>query len=385
MKKNISLIGSTGSIGVQALEVIERFPGLFTVSGLAARHNAGKLAGQIARFHPREAAITEEKAYESLREMVKGEPVSILQGMEGCRRIARQEEAHLCLVSTVGISGLLPTVDALEHGKTVALATKEVLVAAGSLVMEMAARKGSLIIPVDSEHSALFQCLQGERKEHVRRLILTSSGGPFRGASAAGLAAVTAEQALAHPTWTMGDKITIDSATLMNKGFEVIEAHHLFGIPVDRIEVVVHPQSIIHSLVEFQDGSTLAQMSPPDMRLPIQYALGYPERLPWSWGALDLASVGALTFEKPDMKTFKALRLAYDACAAGGTMPAVLNGANEIAVSAFLNGEIRFPDIGDIVEKTMGAHICTLSPGLPEILEADGWARRHAGLLLQDA
>jgi 1-deoxy-D-xylulose-5-phosphate reductoisomerase len=382
MKKNIAIIGSTGSIGTQALEVIAHFPDRFSVCGLAARRDHALLSRQIEQFHPREAALFEEEPYRKLCERWQGFPIALWKGQEGCRRIASLEDVHLCLISTVGISGLLPAMEAIEQGKTVALATKEALVAAGSLVMKRVKEKKAELIPVDSEHSALFQCLQGAGKGEIQKLILTSSGGPFRGASPGELKDVMPDEALAHPTWKMGKKITIDSATLMNKGFEVIEAHHLFGVSLDRIEVLVHRQSVIHSLVEFVDGSTLAQLSPPDMRLPIQYALGYPERLHKSWQTLDLPALGSFTFEKPDMETFRALALAYEACRAGGTMPAVLNGANEVAVEAFLSGDIGFTDIAEIVEKTMEAHAIKEYHDLLEVMEADRWAQEYTQRLV---
>lgn len=377
-RKNISIVGSTGSIGIQALDVVRRFPERFNVVGLAASSDWKTLVQQAHEFHPLEIALMDESAYENLREHLAGEKITLWSKEEGVSRIASMEQAHTTLISVVGVAGLLPTLAALDTHKTIALATKEVLVVAGDLVMKRARQNRIDIIPVDSEHSAIFQCIGSSDSSSVSRILLTSSGGPFRGYGSEELSEVTLEAALAHPTWSMGKKITIDSATLMNKGFEVIEAHHLFSVPLERIEVIVHPQSIIHSLVEFVDGSTMAQLSPPDMRLPIQFALAYPERLRRMWKTLRLEEIGALTFEKPDMSVFRCLGLAYEAAAAGMTMPCVLNAANEVAVASCLKGRIHFRDIPAVVSGVMHSHEILNNPSLSDIIEVDRWARAGA-------
>ncbi|MDQ7822674.1 MAG: 1-deoxy-D-xylulose-5-phosphate reductoisomerase [Candidatus Eremiobacteraeota bacterium] len=377
MQKKVSIIGSTGSIGRQALEVIGHFSEKFAVAGLAAQKSWQTLRDQLERFHPPEAAIVEREAWSRLVACPGLSALRISSGDEGVARIAGLPENDVVLVAAVGIAGLRPTLAAIEAGHTLALATKEALVAAGSLVMERVRERGVTLIPVDSEHSAIFQCLRAQGRE-VARILLTSSGGPFRGFTARQLRNVTREMALAHPTWMMGSKITVDSATLMNKGFEVIEAFHLFSVPIEKIEVVIHPQSIIHSLVEFCDGSVLAQLSPPDMRLPIQYALGYPEGMPMRWQKLNLAQIGKLTFEEPDLKNFRCLSLAYDALREGGTLPVALNGANEVAVELFLKGLISFTHIPVIIERTMERHAPVREPGLEDIIEADRQARQEA-------
>jgi len=374
MKKRIALLGSTGSIGRQALEVMERFPEKFEVAALTAGSNWELLASQAGKFKPDLVALHDEKLLPRLKEALGNFAGEIAVGSEGILRAATLPESDLVLTALVGVAGLKPTMAALEEGKDIALANKETLVVGGELVMRKAREKGCAILPVDSEHSAVFQCLRGERRREVKKIILTSSGGPFRGFSIGNLARARAADALRHPTWKMGHKITVDSATLMNKGFEVIEARWLFGIPLERVEVVVHPESIIHSMVEFRDGSVKAQMGWPDMRLPIQYALGFPARLDRSWTDLDLVRVGSLTFESP-REEFRCLFLAREASRMGGTMPAVLNGANEEAVRLFLDDKIGFLKIAEVVEGAMAAHSSRENPNIEELMEADAWAR----------
>ncbi len=376
MKKRISIIGSTGSIGAQALKVIREFPHRFSVVGLAADRDWKTLRQQIEDFKPSEVALNDEEAALKLSGALDGSGPRVWSGEEGLLRIASMEQSDMVLVAVVGMAGLLPTLKAIESGHDIALATKEALVVGGELIIPEARSRRVKIIPVDSEHSAIFQCLRKEKKDAVRRLFLTSSGGPFRTLSKAQLECVTLDAALQHPTWKMGRKITIDSATLMNKGFEVLEAHHLFSAPLDAIEVVIHPESIIHSFVEFCDGSTLAQMSPPDMKLPIQYALGYPERLPQCWNPIDLAGIGKLTFARPDTDRFPCLALAFKAGNAGGTMPCVMNAANEVAVASFLNREIPFHAIPDIIESVMNEHHPCKEVTLQALQDTDRWARK---------
>lgn len=377
--KRLSILGSTGSIGQNALAVVSEHPEEFQVVGLAAGRNVKVLAQQIKAFHPRWVSVQDEAAARELQELLSGESApEILVGSEGAMAVASAPEADLVVSAMVGAVGLEPTMAAVEAGKTVALANKETLVAAGPLVMARVAAKGTALIPVDSEHSAIFQALEGHRREEVRRLWLTASGGPFRTWPKEKLATATPAEALKHPNWTMGAKITVDSATMMNKALEVIEAAVLFGIPVSRVEVFIHPQSIIHSLVEFVDGSVLAQLGWPDMRLPIAYALAYPRRLPLNSEPLDLGKVAQLTFERPDLERFPALRLGYVAGEIGGTMPAVLNAANEVAVAAFLQGRLAFPDIPRIVEETMAAHEPMPLESLHQVLTVTDWARDYA-------
>jgi 1-deoxy-D-xylulose-5-phosphate reductoisomerase len=382
--KRLSILGSTGSIGQNALAVAAEHPGEFQVVGLAAGKNVGVLAAQIREFRPRWVSVQDEAAARELRQLLAGFPsLEILAGPEGAVAVAAAPEADLVVSAMVGAVGLKPTLAAIEAGKTVALANKETLVAAGSLVMAAVAKNGAALIPVDSEHSAIFQALEGQRRDAVRRLWLTASGGPFRTWPQEKLAAATPAQALKHPNWAMGAKITIDSATMMNKALEVIEASVLFDLPVSRVEVFVHPQSIIHSLVEFVDGSVLAQLGWPDMRLPIAYALSYPRRLPLQAEPLDLGKVAQLTFERPDFERFPALRLGYEAADLGGTMPAVLNAANEVAVAAFLEGRLSFPGIPRVVQETMAAHSAAPLENLAQVLEVNHWAREYARELVR--
>jgi 1-deoxy-D-xylulose-5-phosphate reductoisomerase len=374
MKKNIVILGSTGSIGRQALDVIEWHKSYFNVLGLAARKNIELLEKQVKAFHVPFAAVQDTDAAEVFAQRLDGEKTHCLSGDEGLLELVRHPDVDLILVAVSGLSGLLPTLEAISHNKNIALANKETLVAGGDLVMRSAQKAGVQIIPVDSEHSAIFQCL--ERSSAVDRLILTASGGPFRKMRYEDLKKVSPERALRHPTWQMGEKITIDSATMMNKGLEIIEARWLFDIDYDHIEVVIHPQSIIHSLVAYQDGSVLAQMGYPDMRIPIQYAFFYPERKSNEVKKLDLVQVRELTFEKPDSDRFPCLRLAREAGKIGGTMTTVLNAANEEAVYAFLRGKISFTAISELVQEVMSLHNPKIGVmELEEILDADKWAR----------
>ncbi len=362
--KRIVVLGSTGSIGQQTLDVVRAHPGRFRIVGLAAGRNIDLLAKQIEEFNPKFVSC-------SSNDLPAGAGYEVMSPEE----IASHPEADIVVMATSGKAGLSPTLEAIKAGKTIALANKEVLVMAGEIVTRLAKANNARIIPVDSEHSAIWQCLKGESK-NMSRIILTASGGPFYKYSPAQLERVTVEQALNHPSWKMGEKVTIDSATLMNKGLEVIEAHWLFHAPYDNIRILIHPQSIIHSMVEFADGTIKAQLSYPDMRLPIQYALSYPERLPNpSLPLLDWSRVGSLTFQQPDLSAFPCLRLAIEAGRQGGTYPAVLCGADETAVELFLSGRIKFIDIAGLVESTLEQHKAIADPTLEEIIGTDGWAR----------
>jgi 1-deoxy-D-xylulose-5-phosphate reductoisomerase len=376
-RKRVVILGSTGSIGESALKVARDIPERMEVVGLAAGRSAKSLLAQAAEFRPRAVALYESEGLGELRGALPA-GIACHGGAEGLIELATMPEADLVLISIVGTAGLAPALAAIRAGKAIAVASKEILVMAGEEVTREAEKHGVPILPVDSEHNAIFQCLAGEPPGHVRRLILTASGGPFRKTSAAELAHVTPAQALKHPTWNMGRKITIDSATLFNKGLEMIEARWLFGVPMEKVDVVVHPQSIVHSLVEFVDGSQLAQLSHSDMCFPIQYAVTWPDRLPNRLRPLNLAEVGSLHFEAPDPERFPALRLAREAGTTGGTLPAVLNAANEIAVPAFLEGKIPFPAIWETVEAVMKRHATVAHPHLEEILRADAWARPEA-------
>ena len=377
MVKNIAVLGSTGSIGVQALEVARNLG--IRVCALTANSNIDLIETQAREFKPQLISVGNSALALELDRRLGGLGIEVHHGIEGLKAAASISEADTVVTSVVGIAGLIPTMEAIRHGKNIALANKETLVTAGSIVMAEVAAHGVSIFPVDSEHSAIYQCLAGNRLQDVNKLILTASGGPFRGKTRAELETVTVAQALKHPNWSMGSKITIDSATLMNKGLEVIEACWLFGFTSDRIKVVVHPQSIIHSMVEYVDGSVIAQLGSPDMRIPIQLALTWPERAINVFSRLDLLRCGHLTFEEPDMGTFACLALAFEALKAGGTMPAVMNGANEIAVELFLKEKIGFCDIPRLIEKTMQAHSVNTMPGLDDIIEVDGWARKMVG------
>ena len=376
--RSLSILGSTGSIGLSTLDVVRQHPEKFSISGLAAGRDVVTLAQQIKEFRPTAVSVMDTDAAIKLSALLGDYQPDILYGIEGTIAVATVEEADMVVSAIVGAAGLIPTVSAITAGKHIALANKETLVVAGALVSDLIQKHKVHLLPVDSEHSAIFQSLQGHRKEDVVRIILTASGGPFRNTSAEELKLVCLEQALKHPQWTMGAKITIDSATMMNKGLEVIEAHWLFAIPAEKIDVVVHPQSIIHSMVEYIDGCVIAQLGAPDMRAPIAYALSWPERCESGIQKLDLAKIGTLTFEEPDMERFPALRLAFDALKAGRTCPAVLNAANEIAVAAFLDKKIRFTEIAETVDKTMQAHEAYTPVELDDYLHADRWARDTA-------
>lgn len=373
MKKAISILGSTGSIGTQSLEVA-RSHGM-QIYALAANRNVDALEQQAREFLPKKVCIFETEKYAELKQRLADLPVQVLCGMEGLCDIASDKNADILINSVVGMVGLLPTLTAISAGLDIALANKETLVAGGSLVMEQAAKKGVRIYPVDSEHSAIFQCLQGNRREQLHKIILTASGGPFFGKTRQELEHVTVADALNHPNWSMGNKITIDSATLMNKGLEFIEAKWLFDLTPEQIEIVVHRQSVVHSAVEYQDCSVIAQMGVPDMKIPIQYALLYPERLPCPTKHLSLTDYGTLTFEKPDMETFSCLNTAIAAITTGGTAPCIVNGANEVAVAAFLSGKIRFLDIGALAQKAMEMIPATKIETYEDVMRADTKAR----------
>ena len=372
--KRLAILGSTGSIGTQTLDVARSHPELFQVTVLAANTSDVLLEKQIEEFCPSLAVLADEKAAARLRERYRGK-TEIRGGAKALLEAAAFDGVDMVVTSMVGFAGLAPTLAALEAGKTIALANKETLVVAGELVTALAKEKDVPILPVDSEHCALFQCLQGERRDTVERLILTASGGPFRGKTTEELRSVTVADCLKHPTWSMGKKITVDSATLVNKGLEVIEAHWLYNVPYERIDVAVHPQSIVHSMVEFRDGAVMAQLGLPDMRLPIQYALTYPSREQADYGRMDFRAGMNLSFEAPDMNTFRGLSLAYEAGKVGGVMPCVLNGANEEAVAAFLGGRIGFLDIYDCIERAMDAQENFAHPSFKALCEADARAR----------
>lgn len=375
--RKISILGSTGSIGTQTLEVVENLENI-QVAALTGNHNIDLLEKQARKFSPVLVAVMDAKKAEILKGRLADTDIRIVSGMEGLIEAATWEEADTVVTSVVGNVGLEPTFAAIRAGKNIALANKETLVSAGGLVMELAKQHGSKIYPVDSEHSAIFQSLQGNEGNSIRRILLTASGGPFRGKKREELAGVTAADALAHPNWSMGKKITVDSATLLNKGLEVMEAKWLFGVAIDQIEVLIHPQSIVHSAVEYEDGAIIAQMGEPDMRIPIQYALTYPKRVKNPFPRIDFTKRSQLTFEKPDLDTFRCLSLAYRALETGGTLPAVLNGANEVAVARFLQGEISFLEIPALIERTMDAYTVKYDYSLEDLLEADAWAKAYA-------
>jgi len=375
--QHITILGSTGSIGTQALEVIAANQDKFCVTALAAYHNDKLLEEQIEYFRPEIAVLVDQEATDRLVRRYSG-ATRILTGEEGLLEAVTHGTVNTVLTSLVGFAGLKPTIAAIEAGKNIALANKETLVAAGELVTTLAKEKGVKILPVDSEHSAIFQCLQGENRDTISRIILTASGGPFRGFNTEALQQVTVEDCLRHPTWSMGNKITVDSATLANKGLEVIEARYLFDVDYSQIDVVVHPQSVVHSMVEFVDGSVMAQLGKADMRVPIQYALTYPERTQANYPRLDFKTLSALTFSEPDVLTFPALQLAFNAGCTGGTLPCVFNAANEEAVYAFLQGKIRFLDIVTVVRSVMKSHNVVHKPKLNDIYNADLWARTQA-------
>ncbi len=377
--KNVVVLGSTGSIGRNTLSVLSEFADRFSVFGLSANTNVSLLGEQIKRFKPKKAAISDE---ESFHRFAKEDKIEILSGVDGLKRLCSAPEVDLVINALVGSVGLLPSFEAIESGKDLAIANKETLVMAGDLLIQKAKEKNVEILPIDSEHSAILQCLLTGKKNEVKSLILTASGGPFLRKKREDLRNVTVEEALSHPNWEMGRKITVDSATLMNKGLEVIEARWLFDMPIDQIKVLIHPQSVVHSMVEFVDGSLIAQMSIPDMKIPIQYALFYPERLLTNSKPLDLVETRGLTFEEPDREKFPCLGICYQALQMGGTAPAVLNAANERAVKAFLERKLPFIEIHEVVKRVLDHHKVMGKPGLDDILSADEWSREQANRII---
>lgn len=382
-KQVLAILGSTGSIGTQTLEVVAENPDLFEVYALTANNNADLLIQQARQFRPEVVVIANEERYQQVKIALADLPMKVFAGSDSVAQVATMEPIRTVVTAMVGYSGLKPTIEAIKSGKKIALANKETLVVAGELITRLAIENRVAILPVDSEHSAIFQCLVGENPDEVEKIILTASGGPFRQKTLDELRTVTADQALQHPTWNMGAKITIDSATLMNKGFEVIEAKWLFGLTPDQIEVVVHPQSIIHSMVQFRDSSLKAQMGLPDMKLPIQYALTFPTRIKADFKRLDLATFGSLTFEKPDLNRFRNLALAFDAMHRGGNMPCVLNAANEVVVAAFLKNQIGFLQMSDIIETVMQKTPFIKTPTYEDYVACDADTRRLTQTMIQ--
>ncbi len=378
---NVVILGSTGSIGKQALEVVDLHPDRVKVVGLAARDEIDELALQVEKYRPAMVAIGETDCYQPLQNRL-GAGCQLVAGMDGMCELAGRDDIDIVVVAVSGSIGILPTLAAIRKSRRIALANKETLVAAGDIVMSLAQEHQAPIIPVDSEHSAIFQCLAGEAA-HLRNIWLTASGGPFRDFTQEELTGVTVDMALQHPNWKMGPKITVDSATLMNKGLEVIEAHHLFGVAYDRIKVVIQKESVIHSMVELVDGSFLGHLGVADMRIPIQYALSYPDRLPSPAAGLDFGQIGAIHFQQPDLQRFPLLGVAYEAGRIGGTLPAVMNAANEVAVHKFLAGQIGFLDIARLVEKVLEAHSVVARPQLDDIFAVDGWARAYCSELAE--
>jgi 1-deoxy-D-xylulose-5-phosphate reductoisomerase len=374
-KKNIAILGSTGSIGTQALEVVQANPNLFGVYLLTAQNNADLLIDQASKFRPKAVVIANESLFDKVNSSLRHLGIKVYAGNEAISEIVQDPKIDTVLTALVGYVGLLPTIKAIEAGKDIALANKETLVVAGEIITELARKHGVKILPVDSEHSAIFQCLVGEEANPIEKIILTASGGPFRGWQKEQLEKVTKAQALKHPNWVMGAKITIDSASLMNKGLEVIEAKWLFDLRADQVEVVVHPQSIIHSIVQFTDGSMKAQMGLPDMKLPIQYALAYPQRILSDFPRFNFANQPSLTFEQPDCQTFRNLQLAFDALAKAGNQPCVLNAANEVAVEAFLNDKIGFLQMSDLIENTLAKASFVQKPSIEDYIDSDAEAR----------
>jgi 1-deoxy-D-xylulose-5-phosphate reductoisomerase len=372
--KHIAILGSTGSIGRSSLEVIANFPDEFRVSYLTTNKNIDLLSEQIKQFQPKGVVVLEECSASVMRKLMNG-TTALLNGEEGLLDMVGRDDVDVVISSLVGFAGLKPTIRAIERGKDVALANKETLVVAGEIIMNLVRKHGVNLIPVDSEHSAILQCLIGEEKSSIAKLILTASGGPFLHTPKSDFEHVTVAEALNHPNWKMGNKVTIDSATLMNKGLEVIEAHWLFGLPPENIEVVIHPQSIIHSMVEFVDGSVKAQLGVPDMKIPIQYALTYPQRSPSNYKRVDFSTLRELTFFKPDLEKFECLALAFRALTMGGTAPAVLNAANEVAVELFLDNRIRFSEIPQLIRLALDNHKTKLQPTLDDVIEADRTTR----------
>ncbi len=382
-KKQIAILGSTGSIGTQALDVIAQHPEKFEVYALTANNNIDLLIEQGVKFSLEVVVIANDEKYSVLKEALENYPIKVWAGIEAISDIVQSEHIDIVLAAMVGFSGLKPTISALKSGKTVALANKETLVVAGEYIIDLALRNGVPILPVDSEHSAIFQCLNGEEQNRINKIWLTASGGPFRNYSREQLQQVSKEQALNHPKWSMGTKVTIDSSTLINKGFEMIEAKWLFDVDPSQIEVVVHPQSIVHSMIEFEDTSVIAQMGIPDMRVPIQYAFSFPQRLKSNFKSANFFQLSNLTFEQPDLKVFKNLSFAYDAIDKGGNMPCILNAANEIAVESFLQDKISYLSMSDILEETMQKASFVKSPTLDDYFETDIEARKIATDIIQ--
>lgn len=370
MMKKIAILGSTGSIGTQTLEIVRNNKDL-QVLALAAGSNFLKMEEQVRKFRPKLAVMWSGQAAKELRERIKDTDTKVMEGMDGLLEIAVMEEMEVLVAAIVGMIGIRPTIAAIKAGKTIALANKETLVTAGHIIMPLAEREKVSLLPVDSEHSAIFQSMQGEPVERVSKILLTASGGPFRGKKRKDLSDITVEDALKHPNWAMGKKITVDSSTLVNKGLEVIEAKWLFGVEPEKIQVVVHPQSIIHSMVEYADGGIMAQLGMPDMKLPIQYALFYPDRRPMEGRKVDFFELSSMTFERPDTETFRGLKMAYEAIGAGGSMPTVYNAANEKAVSLFLERKIKFLEIYDLIQGAMEGHKVISEPSIEEILETE--------------
>jgi 1-deoxy-D-xylulose-5-phosphate reductoisomerase len=383
MRKRIAVLGSTGSIGTQALDVISNHPGEFDVTVLTARNNVDLLVEQALRFVPKHVVVTNPDNYSLIADALSSFPTEVHAGEDKLEEVVQIEEIDMVLTALVGFSGLLPTLSALKAGKNIALANKETLVVAGEIVMELARKKNCIIYPIDSEHSAIFQCLSGEEGNPIEKIYLTASGGPFRGLTAGELKTVNREQALNHPNWCMGNKVTIDSATLMNKGLETIEAKWLFGLKPEQIDVIVHPQSIVHSIVQFCDGSMKAQMGLPDMRLPIQYALSYPVRLKNTLPRFSFADYPALSFEKPDRDVFRCLAIAFEAMTRGGNLPCVMNAANEIAVGAFLCEQIPFLRIPELIESTMQKMEFIEHPTVDDYRNSDQLARNYVNEMLR--
>lgn len=381
--RHIAILGSTGSIGTQTLDIIEEYPRLFRASLLTAGRNWRLLADQARKFLPRRVVIADSEVYPYLCEALTGLPVEVCCGPQAIADAVTDPEIDTAVTAMVGYSGLIPTIEAIKARKTIALANKETLVVAGELITRLAERHGARIVPVDSEHSAIFQCLQGESSSEAEKILLTASGGPFRTWTPDRIAKATAADALRHPNWSMGAKVTVDSASMMNKGFEMIEAHWLFGCPPEKIEIVVHPQSIVHSMVQFADGSVKAQLGLPDMHLPIRYALGFPGRLTTRQKPLELSHYSTLTFEAPDFKKFPMLGFAFDAIAAGGTVPCVLNAANEVAVAAFLRGEILFGEMPRLVGRTIETTGWTATPSFDDFVAFNAEARAKAEEILR--
>jgi 1-deoxy-D-xylulose-5-phosphate reductoisomerase len=381
--KRLAILGSTGSIGVNTLDIVRQFPERFQVVSLSAGLNTGLLRQQILHFRPKIVSVLNKELAGALKRDLSSESPEIVEGIEGLIKVATHPEVDQVVSAIVGAVGLIPTLSAIKTGKTIALANKESLVMAGKIVMEEARRSGVQILPIDSEHSAIFQSLLGHRKETIQRLILTASGGPFLNLPMSKLPDVTVKDALHHPNWEMGKKITIDSASLMNKGLEVIEAHWLFDMPVEKITVQIHPQSVIHSMVEYIDGSVIAQMGIADMRVPISYALSFPNRLPLNLPKLDLPGKGGLTFQAPDLDRYLCLKLAYQSIEIGETMPAILNASNEVAINAFLDGAVKFTEIPLLIQRVMEDHDVKPVHTIEDILKADHWARERAKAMIE--